>query len=93
MSESSFNLQDKILNQARIKQYPIKINLLNKNVITGKVDGFDKFIIILNKNGEQELIFKHAISSISPVNPIKIILPKSPPPQRSVSPVEEESEE
>jgi host factor-I protein len=78
MSESTFNLQDKVLNQARIKQYPIKINLLNKTVTTGKVDGFDKFTIVLNKNGEQELIFKHAISSISPVSPIKTILPKPP---------------
>jgi len=77
MSDVGFNLQDKILNQARIKQYPIKITLLNKIVITGKVDGFDKFTIILNKNGEQELIFKHSIASISPISPIKIILPKS----------------
>ncbi|MBU1626364.1 RNA chaperone Hfq [bacterium] len=76
MSESTFNLQDKVLNQARIKQYPIKINLLNKSIITGKVEGFDKFTLIMNKNGEQELIFKHAISSISPVSPIKTLLPK-----------------
>ena len=78
MSDVIFNLQDKVLNQARIKQYPIKINLMNKSVITGKVERFDRFTIILNKNGEQELIFKHAISSISPVSPIKTILPKPP---------------
>jgi host factor-I protein len=78
MSENLINLQDKILNQARIKQFPIKIILINKTIITGKVEGFDRFTIILNKNGEQELIFKHAISSITPVSPMKTLISKIP---------------
>lgn len=64
------NLQDLFLNEARKNKIPVTIFLTNGFQLKGFVKGFDNFIVIIDNEGKQLMIYKHAISS---VNPLKII--------------------
>ncbi|GFN37139.1 RNA chaperone Hfq [Tepidimicrobium xylanilyticum] len=64
------NLQDIYLNQARKNGLTITVYLLNGYQIRGLVKGFDNYTIIVDSEGKQQLIYKHAISTIVPVKPI-----------------------
>ncbi len=70
MVKNSNNLQDIFLNNARIRKIEVKILLNNGTIINGFVKGFDNFIIILDYDGIELLIYKHSISTITPENPI-----------------------
>lgn len=59
------NIQDAFLNTARREKYSIVISLLHGATIAGRIKSFDKFSLILDVNGQESLIFKHAISSIA----------------------------
>jgi len=63
---SNFNLQDNVLNVVRKKNISVTIYLTNGFQINGKVIGFDNFTIILESDGKNQLIYKHAISTIVP---------------------------
>ncbi|MCF6463262.1 RNA chaperone Hfq [Clostridium sp. Cult1] len=67
------NLQDVFLNKARKDNNTITIYLINGYQIRGVVKGFDNYTIILDSEGKQQLIYKHAISTIIPVKPINLI--------------------
>lgn len=60
------NLQDFFLNQARKERVGVTIFLVNGYQIKGYVQGFDNYTIILESEGKQQLIYKHAISTIIP---------------------------
>jgi len=60
------NLQDIFLNQVRKENLPITIYLVNGFQLKGLVKGFDNYTISLDTDGKQQLIYKHAISTISP---------------------------
>lgn len=60
------NLQDLFLNQARKERIPVTIYLTNGFQFKGFVDGFDSFTLILDSEGKQNLVYKHAISTIIP---------------------------
>jgi len=60
------NLQDFFLNQARKERVGVTIFLVNGYPIKGYVQGFDNYTIILEGEGKQQLIYKHAISTIIP---------------------------
>lgn len=64
------NLQDYFLNQVRKDNLQVTIFLLNGVQLHGKVRGFDNFTIVLESEGRQLLIYKHAISTLSPVGSI-----------------------
>lgn len=64
------NLQDIFLNSARKNKIAVTIHLVNGFQIKGKVVGFDSFTVILDSDGKQMLVYKHAISTISPAAPI-----------------------
>ncbi len=66
------NLQDSFLNQARLQKIPLNIYLVNGFQIKGVVTGFDSFIIMLDAPGKQSMIYKHAISTITPLKPIQL---------------------
>lgn len=66
MSKSINNLQDIFLNNARKNIIPVTIYLINGFQINGSVKGFDSFTVILDSNGRQMMIYKHAISTITP---------------------------
>lgn len=69
----NLNLQDVFLNQARKDKIAVTIYLTNGFQFKGIVKGFDSYIVILECEGKQELVFKHAISTIVPVKPIAIL--------------------
>ncbi|SNR88021.1 RNA-binding protein Hfq [Anaerovirgula multivorans] len=64
--KNNINLQDIFLNQVRKESVPITIYLVNGFQLKGLVRGFDNYTIVLDSDGKQQLIYKHAISTISP---------------------------
>ena len=70
MNKVNTNLQDVFLNQARKGHIPVTIHLTNGFQIKGHVKGFDNFTIILDNDGKQILIYKHAVSTVTPLKPI-----------------------
>ncbi|MBQ5310892.1 MAG: RNA chaperone Hfq [Oscillospiraceae bacterium] len=69
----TLNLQDVFLNQARKEKVPITCILTNGFQFKGIVKGFDSYTVIIDAEGRQELVFKHAISTIIPARPISIL--------------------
>ena len=59
------NIQDAFLNTARRERYNIMIHLLHGATLSGRIKSFDKFSVLLDVGGQDFLIFKHAISTIS----------------------------
>ncbi|MBQ7131528.1 MAG: RNA chaperone Hfq [Oscillospiraceae bacterium] len=72
-TKSTLNLQDVFLNQARKERICLTIYLTNGFQFKGYVKGFDSFTVILDSDGRQNLVYKHAISTISPAKPISIL--------------------
>lgn len=70
MSKSQLNLQDAFLNQVRKEKTPVTIYLVNGFQIKGMVKGFDNFTVIVELEQKQQLVYKHAISTVAPVRPI-----------------------
>ncbi|MCI6487313.1 MAG: RNA chaperone Hfq [Candidatus Limivicinus sp.] len=66
------NLQDLILNQARRDRSMVTVFLMNGFQLHGVVKGFDSFTLVLDSDGKQQLIYKHAISTIVPPRPISL---------------------
>jgi host factor-I protein len=58
------NIQDSFLNTARKERMSITIYLLSGVKLTGRIRSFDKYSVVLEANGQEQLIFKHAISTI-----------------------------
>ena len=58
------NIQDSSLNTARKERASITIYLLSGVKLTGRIRSFDKYSVVLEANGQEQLIFKHAISTI-----------------------------
>ncbi len=63
------NLQDGFLNQARKEGIAVVVHLVNGFQIKGNVRGFDNFTVIIDNAGKPQLIYKHAISTITPTKP------------------------
>jgi host factor-I protein len=70
MNKSTNNLQDIVLNGARKNRIPVTLYLMNGFQLKGNVTGFDSFTVVLNCEGKQMMIYKHAISTITPSKPI-----------------------
>ena len=66
------NLQDSFLNQARRSAMPLVVFLVNGFQLRGVATGFDNFTLVLDTDGKQQLIYKHAISTIVPAKPIAL---------------------
>lgn len=66
------NLQDNFLNLARRDRLTVTMFLMNGFQLHGIVKGFDGFTVILDSDGKQQLIYKHAISTIVPPRPISL---------------------
>lgn len=61
------NLQDPMLNKIRSEQVPVSIYLTNGVQLRGVIKGFDNFIVMLEGEGRQMMVYKHAITTIAPV--------------------------
>ena len=69
VTAKSINLQDNFLNQVRKDGIPVTIHLVNGFQIKGAVRGFDNFVVMVDTMGKQQMIYKHAISTINPAPP------------------------
>lgn len=63
-SKPAQNIQDSFLNTARKERLSITIYLLSGVKLTGRIRSFDKYSVVLEANGQEQLIFKHAISTV-----------------------------
>lgn len=72
MAKSPVNLQDVFLNQMRKEKVPVTMYLVNGARLSGTIKGFDNFVILM-KQDNQQLVYKHAISTIIPEKPIELI--------------------
>ena len=67
------NLQDKFLNRVRKDKISVLIYLTNGFQLKGVVKGFDNFIVVLEAEGKQQMIYKHAISTIIPSKEVDLM--------------------
>ena len=72
MAERSQNLQDQFLNAVRKQKVPLTIFLVNGVKLTGVVTSFDNFCVLLRRDGHAQLVYKHAISTIMPGQPVSM---------------------
>ena len=70
MSET-INLQDAILREVRADRVPVTLFLMNGFQLRGTITGFDSFVVVLVTEGKQQMIYKHAISTLAPMKPLK----------------------
>ena len=66
------NYQDQFLNQARRERTPLTVFLMNGFQMRGIVTGFDPFVILLQSDGKQQMIYKHAVSTMTPLTPVRM---------------------
>ena len=74
MSES-ITLQDAILKEVIREKVPLTLFLMNGFQLRGIVTGFDSFVVVLVSDGKQQMIYKHAISTLAPIRPLKAANP------------------
>ena len=70
MSEA-MNLQDAILKEVIRDRVPLTLFLMNGFQLRGIITGFDSFVVVLVSDGKQQMIYKHAISTLAPMKPLK----------------------
>ena len=68
------NLQDLILNEVRRENITVTMFLMNGFQMKGIVTGFDPFVVVLSSEGKQQMIYKHAISTLVPLQPVRFPL-------------------
>ena len=74
-SEKSQNLQDVFLNSVRKSKVPVTIFLLNGVKLQGIITWFDNFCVLLRRDSQSQLVYKHAISTILPSQPVQLFEP------------------
>ncbi len=72
MSDKKQNLQDTFLNQVRKSKTSVTIFLVNGVKLQGIVSWFDNFCVLLKRDGHAQLVYKHAISTVMPAQPISL---------------------
>ncbi|MGB4505199.1 MAG: RNA chaperone Hfq [Syntrophaceticus sp.] len=72
MSKQQINLQDYFLNQVRKEGIAVTIYLVNGFQLKGILRGFDNFTVVLESDGKQQMVYKHAISTVMPIRPINL---------------------
>jgi len=73
MNKLGINLQDVFLNQVRKDRCAVTVYMTNGYQLKGYVKGFDSFTVVLDSDGKQQMIYKHAISTVSPIKPVNMI--------------------
>jgi host factor-I protein len=80
MDKPAQNIQDSFLNNARKEKGIVTIYLLSGVKLTGRIKSFDKYSLVLETNNQEQLIFKHAISTVVIVRSAHHAPPSPPPP-------------
>ena len=70
--QKMLNLQDSFLNSTRKDKTPVTVFLVNGFQLRGTVRGFDSFVVVLDSEGKQQMIYKHAISTVVPIRPVEL---------------------
>ena len=71
----NITLQEAILQEVRRDKVPVTLFLMNGFQLRGIVTGFDSFVVVLVSDGKQQMIYKHAISTLAPIRPLKAATP------------------
>lgn len=74
-ANKSQNLQDAFLNQIRKNKVPVTVFLVNGVKLQGVIGSFDNFCVLLRRNGHVQLVYKHAISTVMPGQPVQLFDP------------------
>jgi host factor-I protein len=85
MDKPAQNIQDSFLNNARKEKGVVTIYLLSGVKLTGRIKSFDKYSLVLETNNQEQLIFKHAISTVVIVRTVHHTPPPAPPPAVSTA--------
>lgn len=72
MAEKPQSLQDAFLNTVRKTRTPVTMFLVNGVKLQGVIPWFDNFSVLLRRDGQSQLVYKHAISTIMPANPLQL---------------------
>jgi host factor-I protein len=73
--EKQQNLQDTFLNHVRKQKIPVTVFLVNGVKLQGVITWFDNFCVLLRRDGQSQLVYKHAISTIMPSAPVQLYEP------------------
>jgi len=71
------SLKDPFLNQLRKERVPVSIYLVNGIKLQGQIDSFDQFVVLL-KNTVNQMVYKHAISTVVPARNVRLPSPEEP---------------
>jgi len=82
------SLQDPFLNQLRKERVPVSIYLVNGIKLQGQIDSFDQFVVLL-KNTVNQMVYKHAISTVVPARNVRLPSPEEPEGGVDPDPVDE----
>lgn len=74
-SEKALNVQDVFLNKVRKEKVPLTIFLVNGVKLQGTISAFDNFCVTLRRENHDQLVYKHAISTVMPSSPIQMYDP------------------
>ena len=72
--KQGINIQDQILNQVRKENIFVTIFLINGFQLRGLIKGFDNFTVLIETEGKQQLVYKHAISTFAPQKNVQVDL-------------------
>lgn len=75
--KQSINIQDTFLNQLRKDNIPVTVYLTNGFQIRGLIKAFDNFTIVVDSEGRQQLIYKHAVSTFTPQRSVSLMASES----------------
>ena len=67
----TLNLQDAVLREAKRDKVPVTMFLMNGFQLRGTITGYDSFVVMLVTDGKQQMIYKHAISTLVPIRALK----------------------
>ena len=70
--QKKVNLQDLFLLRAREDRLNVTVFLMNGFQMRGIITGYDPFVVVLDTDGKQQVIYKHAISTIVPIRPVEL---------------------
>ena len=70
MAETN-NLQEAILREVQQDRIPVTLFLMNGFQLRGLITGFDSFVVVLVSDGKQQMIYKHAISTLAPIRSLR----------------------
>ena len=78
--QKKVNLQDLFLLRAREDRLNVTVFLMNGFQMRGIITGYDPFVVVLDTDGKQQVIYKHAISTIVPIQPVELWEAEEPVP-------------